>query len=57
MGAVVRGELDGLGYRDPLPPDALSLVRSLLRDLKEARGEERQCKEVLAQTRQVSVDK
>lgn len=54
-GAGLRGELDALGYREPLPPDALPLVRRLLHDLKEARKEERQCKEVLAETREVSV--
>ncbi|MPC97549.1 hypothetical protein E2C01_092869 [Portunus trituberculatus] len=53
-GAGLREELDTLGYREPLPPDALPLVRRLLGDLKQARKEERGCKEALAQTREVS---
>lgn len=54
-GAGIRGELDILGYREPLPPDALPLVRRLLQDLKKTKEKEKQCNALLAETQEVSL--
>lgn len=54
-GAGLRQELDTLGYREPLPPDALPLVRHLFHDLKKTKEEEKRCQALLAEIREVSV--
>lgn len=54
---VVRQSLDDLGYREPLPPDSLSLVQHLLDDLINSIRELKETKTNLAQTQKVSVAK
>ncbi|XP_042218516.1 centrosomal protein of 135 kDa-like isoform X2 [Homarus americanus] len=46
----VRQALDGLGYREPLPPDAFPLVQRLFNDLLSCRKDLKETKENLIQT-------
>lgn len=50
----LRGILDKLGYRAPLPPDAEPLVSHLLEDLVSSTKQLKQVKEELTLTQKVS---